>query len=59
MIQAAFQWGGGHLHEFEAAGVRYGTSDPDYDAPGSVRSDGLLLQQPDDLWIVPLLRLGT
>lgn len=39
VIQSAFQWGGGHLHEFEAAGVRYGTLDPDYDEPGSVLSE--------------------
>ena len=37
------QWGGGHLHEFEAAGERYGTSDPDYDPPGSVRSERIKL----------------
>jgi hypothetical protein len=39
VIQAAFQWGGGHLHEFDAAGEHYGTSDPDYDLPGSVLSE--------------------
>lgn len=39
VIQRAFQWGGHHLHEFEAAGERYGTPDPDYDPPGSVRSE--------------------
>lgn len=39
VIQRAFQWGGHHLHEFEAAGERYGTPDPDYDEPGSVRSE--------------------
>jgi hypothetical protein len=39
VIQAAFQWGGYHLHEFDAAGERYGTPDPDYDDPGSVRSE--------------------
>ena len=40
VIQRAFQWGGHHLHEFEGAdGQRYGTSDPDYDPPGSVRSE--------------------
>lgn len=39
VIQRAFQWGGHHVHEFEAAGERYGTLDPDYDEPGSVRSE--------------------
>jgi hypothetical protein len=43
VIQAAFQWGGGHLHEFNAAGERYGSSDPDYDPPGSIRSEATLL----------------
>lgn len=39
VIQAAFPWDGGHLHEFVVAGMRYGTSDPDYDLPGSVLSE--------------------
>lgn len=39
VIQRAFQWGGGHLHEFDARGERYGSPDPDYDAPGSVASE--------------------
>lgn len=39
VIQCAFQWGGHHLHEFEAHGERYGTPDPDFDPPGSVRSE--------------------
>lgn len=39
VIQAAFQWGGYHLHEFDAAGERFGTPDPDYDDPGSLRSE--------------------
>lgn len=39
VIQSAFQWGGHHLHEFEAGGERFGTPDPDYDAPGTVRSE--------------------
>ena len=39
VIQAAFDWDGGHLHEFMAGEQRYGTLDPDYDAPGSVQSE--------------------
>jgi hypothetical protein len=39
IIQIAFDWGGGHLHEFNAAGVRYGTADPDFDPPGSVGNE--------------------
>jgi len=39
VIQALFQWSGGHLHEFNAGGQRYGAADPDYDAPGSVQSE--------------------
>jgi Plasmid pRiA4b ORF-3-like protein len=43
VIQAAFQWGGGHMHEFTAAGERYGSSDPDYDTPGSMHSEATRL----------------
>ena len=39
VIQAAFQWSGGHLHEFNAGGERFGASDPDYDPPGAVKSE--------------------
>ena len=39
VIQAAFGWSGGHLHEFMAGEQRYGTPDPDYDTPGSVQSE--------------------
>ena len=39
VIQAAFGWSGGHLHEFMAGEQRYGTPDPDYDTPGSVLSE--------------------
>lgn len=39
VIQAVFQWGGGHLHEFNAAGERYGASDPDDGTRGSIRSE--------------------
>jgi hypothetical protein len=40
VIQAAFGWGHSHLHEFVAGdGERYGTPDPDYDAPGAVSSE--------------------
>lgn len=39
VIQSAFGWSGGHLHEFEAAGERYGSSDPEYDPQGSIGSE--------------------
>ena len=39
VIQGAFGWGCGHLHEFMAGEQRYGTLDPDYDTPGSVLSE--------------------
>lgn len=39
VIQRAFQWGGGHLHEFEAAGQRYGSPDPEFDPSGSIGSE--------------------
>jgi hypothetical protein len=39
VIQSAFDWGGHHLHEFEVAGERFGTPDPDYDEPGSMQSE--------------------
>lgn len=40
VIQAAFGWNHSHLHEFIGRdGQRYGTSDPDYDAPGEVASE--------------------
>lgn len=40
VIQAAFGWGHSHLHEFIAGdGERYGTADPMYDPPGSIKSE--------------------
>lgn len=39
VIQALFQWSGGHLHEFNAGGERYGSSDPEYDPAGSIQSE--------------------
>ena len=38
VIQAAFGWSGGHLHEFMAGDHRYGT-ESEYDMPGSVQSE--------------------
>jgi transposase len=38
VIQAAFGWSGGHLHEFMAGEQRYGTAS-EYDMPGSVQSE--------------------
>lgn len=44
VIQAAFGWTHAHLHEFIGRdGQRYGTSDPDYDAPGEVASERVRL----------------
>jgi hypothetical protein len=44
VIQAAFGWGHSHLHEFIAAdGERYGTADPMYDSPGSIKSEKVRL----------------
>jgi hypothetical protein len=39
VIQAVFGWSGGHLHEFNVGDERFGTPDPEYDEPGSVRSE--------------------
>jgi hypothetical protein len=39
VIQRAFQWGGHHLHEFDAGGQRYGSPDPDFDLRGSMGSE--------------------
>lgn len=39
VIQAAFQWSGGHLHEFIAGDERYGSADLDHDLGGEVRSE--------------------
>lgn len=43
VIQAVFGWSGGHLHEFSVGEERYGTPDPDYVVPGSVRSESTRL----------------
>lgn len=43
VIQAVFGWSGGHLHEFSVGDERYGALDPDYDVPGSVRSESTRL----------------
>jgi hypothetical protein len=39
VIQAVFGWSGGHLHEFNVGEERFGTPDPEYDEPGSVRNE--------------------
>ena len=39
VIHRAFQWGGHHLHEFDAGGQRYGSPDPDFDPRGGVSSE--------------------
>ena len=39
VIQRTMGWQGGHLHEFEIAGERYGTPDPDFDWGEPVRAE--------------------
>ena len=40
VIQAAMGWSDSHLHEFVIDQQRYGQSDPEWDAPGEVISEG-------------------
>ena len=54
LIQAVFGWSGGHLHEFNVGDERYGALDPDYDVPGSVRSESTRLASalgPAESWL--------
>lgn len=39
VIQAAFGWSDGHLHEFDVGGERIGPPDPDYDTFGEIRDE--------------------
>lgn len=39
VIQAAFGWTDGHLHEFDVGGERIGQPDPDYDTFGEIRDE--------------------
>lgn len=39
VIEAVFDWGGGHLHEFSVGEERFGTPDPEYDAWGDIRNE--------------------
>ena len=42
VIQAAFAWSGGHLHEFRAGEQRYGSADLDFDLNRPRNSGGSL-----------------
>lgn len=39
VIQCVIGWSGGHLHEFEIAGERYGLPDPEFDWGDPPRSE--------------------
>ncbi|MBL8447874.1 MAG: hypothetical protein JNJ44_10730 [Zoogloeaceae bacterium] len=38
-LSSVMGWHGGHLHELEVAGERYGTPDPEFDWGNPPRSD--------------------
>lgn len=43
VIQESMGWLGGHLHEFDIGGKRYGIVDPDWDTPDLRDEEGIVL----------------